>query len=104
MIISEEIKTIDSKIEQNKAQYNLDRNTAKISALSLGNVVKYNFSTGKYILPGKDLLEKGATGKTFENSSLGNKVKAQALIAKKHSQKLHNTFEFDKIINKTIVS
>ena len=34
MSISEKIKTIDIKIEQNKAQYNLDRQTAKMSALS----------------------------------------------------------------------
>ena len=38
MSISEKIKTIDNKIEQNKAQYNLDRQTAKISALSSENV------------------------------------------------------------------
>ena len=30
MSISENIKTIDDKIEQNKAQYDLDRQTAKI--------------------------------------------------------------------------
>ena len=43
MIISEKIKTIDNAIEQNKAQYNLDQQTAKISALSSGNVGKYGF-------------------------------------------------------------
>ena len=37
MTISEKIKTIN-KIEQNKAQYDLDRQTAQISALSSGNV------------------------------------------------------------------
>ena len=40
MSISEKIKTIDNKIAQNKAQYNLDRKTAKISASSSGNVSK----------------------------------------------------------------
>ena len=38
MRISEKILKIDNKIEQNKAQYNLDRGTAKISALSSRNV------------------------------------------------------------------
>ena len=41
MGISEKIKAIINKIEQNKAQYNLDRQTAKISPLSseiLGNM------------------------------------------------------------------
>ena len=35
-----EIKTIDCKIEPSKAQYDLDRQTAKVSALSLGHVSK----------------------------------------------------------------
>ena len=47
MIISEKIKTTVKKIEQNKAQYNLDRQTVNISALSSGNVRKYEFLTGK---------------------------------------------------------
>ena len=34
MTVSEKIKTIDNKIKRNKAQYDLDRQTAKISALS----------------------------------------------------------------------
>ena len=41
--IAEKIKTIDKKIKQNKDQYDLDRQTAKISALSSGNVVNMNF-------------------------------------------------------------
>ena len=66
MSISEKIKTVNSKIEQSKAQYNLDRQTAKISALSSGNISRYEFSTGKDVLPEKDLLEKAATMKKFE--------------------------------------
>ena len=38
MSISKKIKAINNKIEQNKAQYNLDRETAKISVLSSGDV------------------------------------------------------------------
>ena len=55
MSIGEKIKAINNKIEQNKAQYNLDRETAKISALSSGNVSKYEFLTGKKLLKSKDL-------------------------------------------------
>ena len=43
MIFSEKITTIDTKIDQNKAQYDLDGQTAKISILSSGNVGKYEF-------------------------------------------------------------
>ena len=41
MTVSEKIKTTDNEIEQNKSQYNLDWQTAKISALSSGHVSKY---------------------------------------------------------------
>ena len=41
MTINENIKTVDKKVEQNKSQYNLDRQTDNISALSSGDVGKY---------------------------------------------------------------
>ena len=43
MTITENIKTIDNKIKQIKAQCHLDNQTATISALSLGNVSEYKF-------------------------------------------------------------
>ena len=61
MTISEKIKTINNKIEQNKAQYNSDKQTVNISALPSGNVGKYKFLTGKDVLTEKDLLEKAPT-------------------------------------------
>ena len=68
MNICEKIKTINNKIEQNKAQYNLDRQTAKLSALSSGNISKIELLTSKDVLPEKNLLEKVATMKRFEYS------------------------------------
>ena len=38
MTINLKIETLNNKIKQNKAQYDLDRKTAKISALSLVNM------------------------------------------------------------------
>ena len=64
-ISSEKIKTIDKKIGQNKSQYNLDRQTAKISVFSSGKFNKYDFFTNKDVLPEKELLEKAATVKIF---------------------------------------
>ena len=61
MSINAKIKAIKNKIEQNKAQCNLDRQTAKISTLSSGNVSKYEFLSGKDVLPEKSLLENAAT-------------------------------------------
>ena len=75
MSISETIKTIYNKIEQNKARYDLDIQIAKISTLSSGNVSKYEFLNGKDVLPEKDLLEKAATTKRLEYSRLGKELK-----------------------------
>ena len=49
MSISEKSQTINNKIKQNKAQSPLDRQNAKKSALSSGNVSKYDFLTEKDI-------------------------------------------------------
>ena len=87
---------IDNKIEQNKAQYNLDRQPAKISALLSGNVIKYKFLTGKDVLPQKDLLEKAAAIKRFEYSPLGKELKKQTSVAEKQYRLFNNTFESDK--------
>ena len=67
MTITEKTKTINHKIEQNKAQYDLDRQNVKISALSSGNVTRW---------------KKAAT---FENSRLSRWKKQ--LILQKNSMK-----------------
>ena len=65
MSLSEKIKAIDKKTDQNKVQYNLDRQTAKISALSSGNVSKYKFLTAKDVLSEREFLEKAGLLKRF---------------------------------------
>ena len=72
---NEKIKAINNKTKQNKSQYNLDKQTAKISALSSGNVSKYEFLTGKDVLSEKDLIEKAATIKKFKYSPLSKEFK-----------------------------
>ena len=78
MNISEKIKIIDDKIEQNKAQYNLGKQNAKIFALSSGNVSNYDFLTAQDVLLEKDLLEKAVIKKRFEYSPLGKELKQHA--------------------------
>ena len=73
MTVGEKILKIDNKIEKSKTQYNLHRQTATFSAFSSGNVSKYEFLTGKDVLPKKDLLEKVAVIKRSEYSPLGTK-------------------------------
>ena len=55
MIATDKIKTIVHKID-NKAQYNLERETAKISVLSSGNIEKLESLTSKNVLLETNLL------------------------------------------------
>ena len=71
MTIKEQIKILDNKIRSNQAQYDLDRQKAKISALSSGD--KYEYLTGDDLWYKPDIVQKAK----FECSSLGqvfNKV------------------------------
>ena len=80
MCIREKIKTINNKNKQSKAVYDLDIQTVKISALSSENVSRYEFLTGKDVLPEKDLLKKAATMKRFEYLLLSKELKVQTDI------------------------
>ena len=67
MTITEQIKILDNKIRSNKAQYNLDRQNAKISALSSGELDKYEYLTGEDLGYKPDVVQKAK----FEYSPLG---------------------------------
>ena len=60
MTVGKKIETIDNKIQQNKAQCKLDRQTAEISALSSGNVSKYELFTGEVFYQKKNCYKKMA--------------------------------------------
>ena len=45
MTIKEQVKILDNKIRPNQAQYDLDKQNAKISALSSGELDKYKYLT-----------------------------------------------------------
>ena len=47
MTVADQIKILDRKTKQNEAQYDLDREAAKISALSSNNLNKYEYVTGE---------------------------------------------------------
>ena len=42
---------INDQIRDEKLRYDINREAAKISALSSGKIHKYEYLTGKYILP-----------------------------------------------------
>ena len=47
MAITDQIKNLNKKVIQNKAQYDLDRKAAKMSTLSSNNLDKYEYLTGE---------------------------------------------------------
>ena len=87
MAASEKIRTIDNKIEQNKAQCCLGRQTAKIFALSSRNVGKSEFSISEEVLPEKGLLEKVAAIERLEYLPVGSELKKQIEIGKKSKRR-----------------
>ena len=67
MTVTDQIKILDRKIKENEAQYDLDRQAAKISALSSKNLDKYEYLTGKDL----DLKPSTVEQAKFEYSPLG---------------------------------
>ena len=67
MTCKEQNKILDNKIKANKAQYNLDRLNAEISAYSSGDLPKYKYLTKKDLGYKPDVFEQAK----FEYSPLG---------------------------------
>ena len=66
MTLNEQVKILDDKIKANKAQYDLDREASKISALSIDDLEKYEYLTGKDLGYKPDVIQKAK----FEYSHL----------------------------------
>ena len=67
MTVIDQIKILDRKIEQNEAQYDLDRKAAKKSALSSNNLDKYEYLTSEDLGLKQSTVEQAK----FEYSLLG---------------------------------
>ena len=67
MTIADQIKVLCRKIQQNEAQYDLDREAAKISAFSWNNLDKYEYLTGEDLDYKPSVIEQAR----LENSPLG---------------------------------
>ena len=90
MIISKKIKTINNEIGQNKAQFDLDGQTVKISTLLSENGRKY----GK--LENMFYPKRLAAIKTLEYTPLGTEFRKRTSLAEKQHQKLGKVFEPNK--------
>ena len=67
--------TIENKIRDGKLQYDINREAAKISALSSGKIDKYEYLTGKETLPSNQ--QKIIEQAKFTYSSLGKAFEKQ---------------------------
>ena len=67
MTLIEQVKILDYKIKTNKAQYDLDREAAKKSALPSGELEKYEHLTGEDLGFQPDGIQKAK----FEYSPIG---------------------------------
>ena len=70
MTVSKKIKITHKKNRAKQSSVWFRRQTAKISALSSGNVDKYEFLKIQLVLPEEGLLGKSATNNRFEYSPL----------------------------------
>ena len=77
--------TIKDHIRDEKLQYDINRETAKISALSSGKIDKYEYLTGEQILPSnkQQIIEQAK----FTYSPLGNAFEKQRKIIKDQGEK-----------------
>ena len=70
MTLTDELNILDDKIKANQAQYDLDREAAKISSLSSDELEKYEYLTGEDLWYKPGVVEKAkfdlfSIGKSF---------------------------------------
>ena len=96
--VTDQIKTLNRKIKQNELQYHLDREAAKISALSSNNLGKYE------LLTGEDLVLKPSTveQEKFEYSALG-KIFNKGLSEEEKKERLFEKLENIKDKNEKLI-
>ena len=77
--------TINDQIRDEKLRYNINREAAKLSALSLGKIHKYEYLTGEDILPSnqQQIIEQAR----FTYSRLGKAFEKQTKAIEDQGQK-----------------
>ena len=83
--------TTDDKIRDEKLQYDINREAAKISALSSGKIHKYEYLTGEDILPSnqQQIIEQAK----FTHSPLGKAFEKQIKTIKDQGKKQVDALE-----------
>ena len=94
--------TINDQIRNEKAQYNLNREAAKISSWSSGKIHKYEYLTGEDIVPSnqQQIIEQAK----FTYFPLGKAFEKQIKTIKDQGEKQIDALENLKDTNKQVVS
>ena len=73
--------TIDDQIRDEKLQYDINREAAKIAALSSGKIDKYEYLTGEEILPStqQEIIEQAKFAYSPLGKFLKNKQKKKTI-------------------------
>ena len=103
MALTEQVKILNDKIRANKAQYDLDRQGAKISALSSGELEKHEYLTGENLGYKPDVvqnakLEYSSLGQLF-NKALDVNEKQEGLLKRLKNIESKNEQQFELIKN-----
>ena len=103
MTVTDQINILNRKIMQNEAQYDLDREAAKIFALSSNNLDKYEYLTGEDLglkpsTVEQEKFEYSPLGKIF-NKGLGEEERKEGLLKRLENNKDKNE-ELLNVFNK----
>ena len=94
--------TIEDRIKDEKLQYEINREAAKISALSSGKLDKYEYVTGEEILPSnqQQIIQQAK----FDYSPLGKAIEKQIKTIKDQGEKQVVALESLNVPNKKLSS
>ena len=89
--------TIEDQIKDEKLQYDINREAAKISALSSGKIDKYEYLTGEEILPSnqQQIIQQAK----FTYSPLGKALEKQAKTIKDQGEKQTKAIQDKQLLN-----
>ena len=101
MTLTERVRILDDKIKANKTQNDLDREAAKISVLSSGELEKYEYSSGEDLGYKPDVIQKvkfeySPLGKVF-NKGLDESDKKEGLLKRLKNIEGKNKDQLDAI-------
>ena len=103
--------TIDDQIRDEKLQYDINREAAKISALSSGKIHKYEYLTGEDILPSnqQQIIEQArftycSLGKAFEKQIKTIENQLQKQVKALNTLKFNNQLTIEDVIPKNALN